>query len=169
MRKIAPIFYFIILTLICQPIVAVNALSENQKVEIMAHCDTIKDDLKRVQKDDSKARVYLGSYYEIILSKFIIPLNVRLVENNLSTADLVENQNDLATTKADFVNDFVDYQKELETLVNIDCKTEPENFDQKLKVVRDKRQAVAEKLQKMRSLVNENIKLVTGIKGKLSE
>ena len=178
MRKIAQTFYFIILMLICQPLSLVAyaeapktdentmTLSEAQKTAIMQNCSKIKDALQKVQKDDSRARVYLGGYYEIILSKFIIPLNVRLVENNLSTAGLVENQNKLAEAKSDFVNDFVTYQKDLETLTTTDCKSEPDKFYTELLSARKKRQNVADEVKKMRSLVTNNIKLVQDLKEK---
>ena len=143
------------------------SISDAQKAAIVDHCTTIIDDLKKVQKDDSRARVYLGGYYETILSKFIIPLNVRLVENNLSSAKLVENQNEMANTKLKFTNDFVDYQKELETLVGMDCKSEPEAFYQKLVAVRKKRKTVASETQKIRSIIDQNIQLVKEVRGKL--
>ena len=179
MRKMAQSFYFIILMLICQPLLGLVAhaegsntdketvtVSEAQKTVISQNCSKIKDALQKVQKDDSRARVYLGGYYEVILSKFIIPLNVRLVENNLSTANLVENQNNLAEAKSDFVDDFVVYQKELETLTTTDCKSEPDKFYTELLSVRKKRQNVADEVKKMRALVTENIKLVQGLKEK---
>ena len=179
MRKIAQSFYFIILMLICQPMSGLVAhaeepntdentvtISEAQKIAITQNCSKIKDSLQKVQKDDSRARVYLGGYYEIILSKFIIPLNVRLVENNLSTAGLVENQNKLAETKSDFVDDFVAYQKELETLTTTDCKNEPDKFYTELLSVRKMRKNVADEVKKMRTIVSDNIKLVQGLKEK---
>ena len=134
---------------------------------IVEHCDTIKDDLKKVQKEDARVRVYLGGYYETILTKFITPLNVRLVENNLSSAGLVENQNSYVETRALFVKDFVSYQQELEELTGIDCKEKPDEFYSKLQLAQQKRKIMSQDALKMRSLISENIKLVNNLKGRL--
>lgn len=165
------IFYYIIFFTIMQVfgvnLQIVSAVAEEQNAVIVSHCSLIKDDLKKVQKEDARVRVYLGGYYEAILTKFITPLNVRLVENNLSNASLVENQNKFVETKTTFVNDFIKYQQELEELVGIDCKDSSEVFYDKLQVVRQKRKIMAQDVLKMRSLISEHIKLVDNLKGKI--
>ena len=145
----------------------VSAISENQKNTIVDHCTSIRESLKNVQKTDSRTRVYLGGYYETILSKFIVPFNVRLVENNLSTAGFVENQNNYAETKTLFMNDFISYQQNLEELVLTDCKEKPEDFYNKLDIVRKKRKAVEQDTLKLRSLISEHVRLASKLKEKL--
>lgn len=168
MHKKRLIFYCIILLAICQVFVpGVSAVTEKQSIAVVEHCDTIKENLRKVQKEDSRVRVYLGGYYETILSKFITPLNVRLVENNLSSAGLVENQNNFAAAKALFANDFVIYQQGLEELAGMDCKQEPEKFYDKLVFVRQKRKIMVQDVLKIRSLISDHIKLVTALKGKI--
>ena len=85
-----------------------------------------------MQKNDARTRVHLGGRYETILTKFMTPLNVRLLENNLSNVELVENQNDFAGAKTLFNNDYINYQQDLEELVSMDCKKEPAAFYEKL-------------------------------------
>ena len=160
MKKKILTFNCIILMLFCQCSGVAMAITDGQKDAIIDRCDSIKDDLKKVQKDDSRVRVYLGGRYETILSKFITPLNVRLVENNLSTTGLVENQNDFAATKALFADDFVNYQKGLEDLIGLDCKKNPEEFYKKLVSVREKRKIMVQDVLKMRNLISQHIKLV---------
>ena len=167
MRKKRLAFYYIILMLICLVPVPVSAVSETQKDAIVSHCDAIKDTLKNVQKTDARTRLYLGGLYETILTKFIVPLNMRLVENNLSTAKLVENQNNFADTKATFANDYVAYQQMLEELVAMDCKNKPDEFYQELIAVRQRRKTMAQDVLKMRSLLSEHLKLVEGVRGGL--
>ena len=166
MKKKRLIFYCIIFMLFCQYL-PVNAISDGQKSAIEKNCETIRDNLKKVQKEDSRTRVYLGGYYETILSKFITPLNVRLVENNLSSAELVENQNDFATSRGVFVSDFITYQQGLEELVGMDCKEKPEEFYNQLAVVRQKRKIMMQDTLKIRSLISRHIRLVEGLKGKI--
>ncbi len=157
----------VVIMLLCLAPMPVNAISDNQKNAIMDHCESMRDNLKNVQKADSRARVYLGGYYETILSDYITPLNVRLVENNLSTPALVENQNKFADAKILFANDFVSYQQDLEELVLMDCKTEPEKFYNELVKVRQKRKAVEQDTLKIRNLLSEHVKLANRLKGKL--
>lgn len=170
MKKIRLTFYCSILLMFCQVVawpVGVLAISAEQKTAIVERCEPIKENLKNVQKADAKARVFLGGYYEKILTKYITPLNVRLVENNLSTADLVENQNDFAATKTIFMNDYVKYQQGLEELLTIDCKNDTEGFYEKLVNVRQRRKTMEQDVLKMRNLLSVQVKLVNQVKVKL--
>ena len=89
------------------------------------------------------------------------------MENNLSSAGLVENQNKYVETRALFVNDFVSYQQALEELVNMNCKEEPGEFYDKLQLVQQKRKIMSQDVLKMRSLISEHVKLVNNLKGRL--
>lgn len=131
------------------------------------NCETVRSSLKMLQKTDARARVTLGAYYETILIKFITPLNVRLVENSLSNAEFVENQNDFVETRRVFSNDFIKYQKGLEELVGMNCKEEPDSFYNKLVVVRQKRKIMEQDVLRMREIIAQHVKLVNALKGKL--
>ena len=164
MKKMLFVLSFVVAILISAP---VGAISKTEAKLVSDHCTVIRDNLKTLQKMDARARVYLGSYYEAILSKFITPLNVRLVENNLSNGDLVENQNDFADARALFSSDFIKYQKGLEELVGMNCKDEPEAFYDKLEIVRQKRKIMEQDVLKMREVISRHVRLVNELKGKL--
>lgn len=149
------------------PVLPVSALAKNQEVYISDHCTEIKDDLKNVQKNDARIRVFLGGKYEAILTHFIVPLNMRLVENNLSNAGLVENQNSFAEAKALFSNDYISYQQDLENLVAMDCKKEPSSFYEQLVKVRKKRKIIEQDVLKIRNLLSTHMNLVTELMGKI--
>ena len=148
-------------------VIPVNAISDVQVAGIKDHCETIRENLRTVQKNDSRTRVFLGAHYETILSKFITPLNVKLVENSMSVTGLVDNQNKIAENKIVFSNDFISYQKHLEELIAIDCKSEPEKFYEKLEKVRQKRATMEQDVLKLRSLISEHVKQVNDLKEKL--
>lgn len=150
--------------LVCLP---VNAISENQKNAIVDNCENIKVDLKKVQKNDARARIALGSRYETVLANFITPLNVRLVENGLSDANFIENQNDFSDSKITFNNDYIKYQQELEELIALDCKDKPDKFYEKLEKVRQNRKIMEQDVLKMRSLITQHVKIVTEVRGKI--
>lgn len=148
-------------------VVPVKAISDNQAEAISEHCEAIRDNLKNIQKSDARTRVHLGGHFETILNKFLVPLNMRLVENGLPSADLVENQNDFTEAKKIFANDYINYQQELEELVLIDCKNEPKQFYEKLDKVRQKRKVMEQDVMKIRTLITKQIKIVTGLRGKV--
>ena len=170
MKKKCLSIYCSILLVFCQVFLfntQVSAISEVTENSITTRCDSIKNNLKNVQKADAKARVFLGGYYETVLSKFITPLNMRLVENNLSTADLVENQNKFAETKNIFSKDYIKYQQSLEELFAIDCKAAPEDFYNKLTTVRERRKTVEQDTLQIRALLSSHVRLVKNLRTKL--
>ena len=143
------------------------AITEVQQEAIVNRCSKIRELLQDAQRNDVRNRVYLGGYYESILTDYIVPFNVRMVENNLSTPELVENQNKISNTKALFASDFIAYQQNLEDLLLINCKTEPAKFYEKLGIVQQKRKTVEQDTLKMHSLISEHAKIATQLMGKL--
>ena len=144
-------------------------ITDAQRSVIVNHCDSIKDALKSLQKTDSRTRVYLGRYYETILSNFMMPLNIRLVENSISNTGLIENQTNFAARRDRFNSDFITYQQSLEEVLNVNCKTEPENFYEKLMVAREKRATVNRDATKIRGFIDEQVKLVQTLKTELEK
>lgn len=139
-------------------------ITDAQKNVIQDHCDAIKDSLKYLQRADSRARVYLGRYYETILGNFITPLNIRLIENNISNTKLLENQTNFAARRERFVSDFITYQQSLEELLNVNCKNEPEKFYEKLISAREKRASVNRDVTRLREYAGVQVDLVEELK-----
>ena len=164
MKRFLVVFVVFVVSLTAVPVMAVT---KGQEAAIVDNCEKIREQLKIVQKNDARARVHLGGEYETILSKFIMPLNVRLVENNLPSAELAENQNNFVSTRETFNDDYINYQQGLEELVLMDCKKEPEGFYEKLDKVRQKRKIVEQDVLKLRSLISRQVKLVTDLRGKV--
>lgn len=164
MKKIA---FVVLVTLVSFLSLPVMAISETQKDAVTRNCNAIRVKLKNLQKTDAKARVYLGGHYENVLSKYITPLNLRLVENNVSNVGLIENQNSFANTKNLFASDFINYQQDLEELITLDCKNNPEEFYDKLTIVRKKREIVEQDILRMKKLMSEQMNLVRETRGKV--
>ena len=164
MKKFLFVFVILGVSLISLPCFAI---SEKQEKVIVTNCDSIKTQLKNVQKDDARTRVHLGGRYEAILTRFMTPLNIRLLENNISNTDLVENQNSFSETRELFTSDYVNYQQVLEKLVSLDCKKEPTIFYENLEKARQKRKIVEQDVVKLRNLISKHVKLVSGLRSKL--
>ena len=142
----------------------VMAISEGQEQKIQQNCEKIHEQLVNLQHNDSRTRVYLGRYYETVLTDYITPLNVWLVSNNKSDTGLIENQNNFTLMRASFVSDYVSYQKELEELVATDCESEPGQFYEKLEKVREKRATVAAEVARLRRLMEKQVTMVTSLR-----
>ena len=164
MKRFLAVFLIMAISFVSVPVLAI---SESQEDIIQKQCKAIKVNLRAVQREDAKVRIRLGAYYDAVLTKYIMPLNVKLVENNLSNAKFIDNQNEFANTKAVFVKDFTKYQQMLEELVAADCEVEPEKFYDELVDVRQRRKTMEQDVLKMRRLISEHIKLVEDLKGKL--
>ena len=156
--------YIITLMLFCQPTVGVSAISGAQKKAIVDNCSAIKESLKNTQRADVRARVYFGGRFETVLTQFITPLNVKLVEKNITNLGLIGNQSNFVAAKTSFADDFVKYQQALEELIGIDCKSEPVGFYEKLVATRERRARMVQDIARVKRLISENIKLVTGLK-----
>lgn len=179
MKKTALTFYYIMLTLFCQAIIFValahalpesapaGSRSETRTEAISRYCESLTLSLKSLQQKDSRIRVYLGRHYESILNNFVIPLNVRLVKNDIPASDLAKVQSAISAAKTNFSLHFIDYQKSLEDLIAIDCKLHPADFDQKLRTVRQNRQAVSLDTKELERLFSEYLNFAEAIKEKL--
>ncbi len=144
-----------------------NELTEKQSASIVNYCNTIRQDLKNLQRTDARARTYFGAIYETIFSKYLKPLNLRIVDNNLSNSTLLKLQSDFAEARTDFSEDYIEYSKSLEELVSINCRIEPEAFYNKLVSTREKRAMVASDIKAINNLLTSIIRNTELLKGSL--
>ena len=132
------------------------AMSEQQKGEIFTqNCGRIKNHFKSVQKNDSRAREYLGKKYERAMSHFIIPLNLSFVKSNVPAADFVQLQGEISAKREEFNRGFIEYSQDLEGLIFVDC-TNGESFLKKLNETRLKREKLAETVNNMQKLLKKH-------------
>ncbi|MBQ7802616.1 hypothetical protein IJ380_02035 [Candidatus Saccharibacteria bacterium] len=138
--------------------------SEAKLEKIADNCGSIRQSLKLLQRSDSRARSYFGAIYETASSKYITPLNLRLVKNDLSSVSMINLQTSLASTRASFSSDFIDYSRSLEELIALDCRLEPEVFYEKLLETREKRTKVASDMKTINDLLVNSVKAAEKIK-----
>lgn len=142
-------------------------LSEEEVGIVSQNCSSIKVRLQRVQKDDARNRVFLGSQYETIASKLMLNLNLRLVKNGMASASLAEQQTTFMSERDRFKNDFIGYSQEFENLLNMNCKDEPEKFYRQLELVRAKRADVDASMQRLKSIISLHYESVTDLRNNL--
>lgn len=153
---------FVLVALFSTP---VEGLSERQQGAISQNCSTIQQSLSQLQKIDSRTRTYLGTTYETIANRFIIPLNLRLVKNNRPT--LSEIQTEFTLEQAKFRDAYTDYMRELESLIVCDCKNHPDEFYQKLVTTREKRTVLRATTEKLSMLSSQQYSAVLDLRSRL--
>ena len=150
---------------LCFGIVAnTSALSSRQISTISTKCDLIHNSLQSVSANDARIYVNLSKYYEIINNRFIVPLNLRLTRNNIPNTELAELQVKFANARAELKSTYLDYQRLLEELKSFNCTDRPEEFYSRLKIVRKKRDTLANHTVTIRNMTTEYIELVKGLK-----
>ncbi len=128
-------------------------ISDSEIGIISQNCSSIKIHLQRIQKEDAKNRVSLGSRYETIATNLMLNLNLRLVKNGIANAYLAEQQTTFTSERNRFKDDFIGYSQELENLLNIDCKSEPLKFYRQLELTRAKREDVNLSMQRLNGIL----------------
>ena len=146
---------------------AKTTITKEQAGAISQSCDSIKQSLKTLQKTDSKTRAFLGSTYENLISNFISPLNLRLTKNNLPSATLSDLHSSIGEQRQQFVQDFTSYSRDLETLIAMDCKNNPEEFYTQLEKTRKSRAALEQTIDALRMLFTKHVNGVNSLKGNL--
>lgn len=139
----------------------VSALSGEQSDAIAQNCNNIKQSLTQLQRVDSRTRTYLGSAYEAISVRFITPLNLRLVRNGQPSSDLFNIQNDFTEYLARFRDSYVDYMRELDALIAINCSVHPDVFYERLEVVRQRRETLRLAVVRLNELAESQYQAVS--------
>lgn len=142
-----------------------DALNERQRGAISQNCSTIQKTLSQLQKVDSRTRSYLGTTYEAIANRFIIPLNLRLVKNNRPILSNI--QADFVAEQTEFRVRYTDYMRDLEALIVTDCKNQPEEFYQKLVDTRARREELRQSTVKLSELAEQQYAAVLDLRSQL--
>ena len=168
MRKTAFAVAIVLVATAVNPISA-RALGDEQKGLISTNCSSIKLQLKRIQKDDARNRVHLGAQYESISTNLMMNLNLRLVKNNRASAEIAEQQTTFMSERDRFKNDYIGYSQELEKLINIDCKSEPQKFYTQLQKTRRKREDIDASVKRLNEIIAKHRQSVEGLKEGLAK
>lgn len=167
MRKTFAIVSAVVLVASAVNPVSAQTISDEQQGLISSNCASIKLQLQTVEKYGSKSRQHLGAQYESILTNLIINLNLRLVKNNRANAEIAEQQIKLSSERDNFKNKFTEYSRELESLKNSDCKSDPQHFYDKLQYVRSKRNEIVDSMNHLRKIIGEHRESVEKVREEL--
>jgi len=142
-------------------------ISEEKAGVISMTCGSIQLQLKNLQKADSRVRVFLGSKYEFVLTNLMTNLNLRLIRNDLASPPLAASQSTFSSERDFFKTSFTDYAKSLDTLIAIDCRSNPYNFYNQLEVTRGKREIVRQSYLRLKDVLSEHRAIIVSFKESL--
>ncbi|MBR1795726.1 hypothetical protein IJ765_00495 [Candidatus Saccharibacteria bacterium] len=131
-------------------------LSDEQRGAISTNCDSLKSTLKNLQRVDSRTRSFLGAAYDKFLSSYISPLSLRMVANNRLSTSLTGIHSGILNSREVFVAQFTSYSQSFEELLQVDCKTQPEEFYRKLVATRKKRTMLESTVTSLRSALGNH-------------
>ena len=131
-------------------------LTDEQIGNISSNCSSIKMQLQKVQRMDAKSRVHLGAQFEAIANSLMMNLNLRLVKNNRANGDIASQQANFSNVRERFKRDYINYQKELDALIAINCKDEPYHFYEQLETVRDRRDDMSWSINRLKEIADEH-------------
>lgn len=143
-------------------------LDENRIGAISQNCSIIRERLRRIEKAGAKSRVYLGTQYESVYSGLMSNFSLRLMRNGIANQDIADQQAAFDSERARFRNDFISYSQELQTLISMDCRNEPEKFYQQLEVTREKRANIAESINRLNEIIAKHRRSILDIRDGLS-
>ena len=168
MKKTALAVAIILVASAVNPVSA-KTLGEEQRGLISTSCPSLKLQLERIQKDDARNRVHLGAQYESIATNLMMNLNLRLIKNSLASAELAEQQSTFMSERDRFKNDYIGYSQELENLISIDCKSEPDKFYTQLKKTRTKREDVDKSVKRMNEILGRHRQSILSLQEELEK
>ena len=153
----ASIFCVLALPTLGHNLASAAQLNNDQRGAISQHCATTKQSLRTLQRTDARTRSYLGSAYENLLSNFITPLNLRLINSGQPNTNLTNLHSKIIDTRKTFISEYTSYSQSLEDLVSTDCQGNPDEFYDKLLIVRKKRAELSSITTDLRNLFSEHV------------
>ncbi len=148
--------------------VSAETISDERRGLIYQNCNSIKIQLEKVQKDDSRKRVNLGAYYEAISNRLMMNLNLRLVKNSLNDAEIAEQQKIFNSERERFKNDFIGYSQELDALIDVNCRENQQEFYDKLVVARRKRTDVTLSINRLNDILAKHRESILRLREELT-
>lgn len=155
-----------VLVISATPVSAVE-LNADQTGAIVQNCASTKQSLRTLQRTDARARSYLGAAYESLLSDYISPLNLRLINSNQPNTNLTNLHSKVLETRQEFNSRYTSYSQALEELISSDCQNHPDEFYDKLVNTRKKRAELSSTATSLRNLFSEHLTEVRFLKNSL--
>lgn len=130
-------------------------LTEEQQRQLQINCTTIKSSLSQLHASDALLRVNRGQIYESMKSRLMDRFNGRLTSNSLDAKGLISTTQDYQESLERFRSSYQSYERQLATLIRIDCVENPQDFYVTLQDTREKRTKVHETVTQLHELIDD--------------
>lgn len=154
--------------LILAPMAPVNAQTELQEALITERCSIIKQTLDKQRRRDLVSRINRGREYQNLIDQQQA-LTDRIRNNGMDQTGFEQRLNELKAAFDVFRSDYTLYDDAFSSLLNVDCKKDPGNFLSALINVRQLRQKVGEKTQKIAEILALQRELIVNLRLKLEQ
>jgi len=142
-------------------------ISEEQAGVISMTCGSVQLQLKKLQKTDSRIRVFLGSKFEFAQTNLMTNLILRLVKNNLTISPFDSSRSTFSSEREYFKSAFTDYARSLDALISTNCQSNPYNFYDQLESTREKRENVRQSYLRLKDVLSDHRTIVVNFKDSL--
>lgn len=132
-----------------------QSLSDEQLETIVYRCARLRTTIRRLQTLDSVTRVELGKNYESMLTRLMVPMNSRLVNNHIDAGDMLGVTASFSDNLSGFRRAYTSYDQSIRRLLNIDCTRRPADFHYQLQVARDRRNEVRSYYLRLNGDIND--------------
>lgn len=139
------------------------SLSERQIEIIRANCPTAQTHLQQVQRSDVTTRISRGRDYEQLL-RLMATFNSRVVLNKLDASTLSSATADFEKQFRAFQRDYIAYNEQLSTTVNMRCSDQPVTFYDALTLTRQYRARLATEIKTINELLDAYEKGLTELR-----
>lgn len=130
-------------------------LSQSQQAAIVANCSSTKNTLNQLHVSDALLRVNMGQMYEAISTKLMDGFNNRVSNNGFNNSNLSGVSNSYDSQLDKFRSDYITYEDNLSTAINIDCKKNPTGFYDAVSTARNDRIKVHDDVVQLNKLIDE--------------
>lgn len=119
-----------------------NGLSDDHIDRIRSNCVSAKHSLTQLHANDGLLRVNRGQIYEALSVKLMVPMNSRITLNRLDGGDMVNITASYDQELASFRSNYQVYERQLSSVMRINCDSSPEKFYEAVKEASESRKAV---------------------------
>ena len=135
---------------------AQTAPMTSQQIErIRDNCVSAKSTLNQLHVSDALLRVNRGQIYESMSTKLMEKFNSRVASNGFSNIDLVSVTTNYGLMLDTFRSDYITYEAQLSSALNINCSNQPVIFYDTVSSARAKRNQVHADVVKLNQYIDQ--------------
>ena len=164
------LFISIFLTLVVSPLARAESvpLTEQHINAIKLGCSNALQGMLRIEKAEAVTRVNRGREYETLL-RLVAAFNSRVVLNKQEAPNLTSTAARMQDKFRTFQQHYLDYADKYDATLDVNCRTAPVTFYDKLNETRQARALVAADIRDMDALLNQYQGYVTELKEQLTK